>query len=110
MNKHERLESLIQERETYVTRIFWTGLEIAFMFAIPLALAIVLIKFVTNGFWSWVVLILAFVSSWLLVIRKYNKLSKIMMRLDGEIRQLRSELGVPVPTEHRYPDEQEDEA
>ena len=109
MDNKERLESLIRERETYITRIFWTGLEIALLFAIPLAIAVILIKFVTNGVWSWVAIVISFIGSWLLVIRKYNKLMKIMTKLDTEIRDLRAELDIPMSAEHQYPDEIEDE-
>jgi hypothetical protein len=65
--KRSKLERLKHERESYVTRIFWIALGIAVIFAVPLVAAVLLIKFVTSGILSWVVIIVAFVSSWVII-------------------------------------------
>jgi len=110
MNDIEQLAALTKERETYITRIFWEGVHIAILFALPLAAAVLLIKFVFDTQpWRFVFLGLAFIVSWILVIHKYRKLSAKMEGFDAEIRELRKKLDIKDRPEHKYPDEIERE-
>lgn len=110
MNDIERLETLTKEREAYVTRIFWEGLHIAALFALPLAAAVLLAKFVfPTEPWRFVFLVAAFILSWVLVIRKYMQLANKLEGMDSEIRTLRKTLGIVDRPEHKYPDEIEKE-
>ncbi|MCB9809208.1 hypothetical protein H6776_02300 [Candidatus Nomurabacteria bacterium] len=107
MDDAKRLEQLTRERDYHVTRIFWSGLKIAILFAVPLAGAVALVKLVTSGIWSVIVLVIAFILSWILVIHTYMRLSRMMTDLDSEIRVLRERLGITSQPYHYYPDELE---
>ncbi|MGB0925416.1 MAG: hypothetical protein ACPGTS_01765 [Minisyncoccia bacterium] len=101
--KNERLKKLENERDDHVTKIFWAGLEIALLFAIPLGIAIIIgLQLGGNG--KWIALPFAFVISWILVIIRFKKLSAKMKKIDTEINDLRAELGVEKPTSN-YTDE-----
>ncbi|MCA9352210.1 hypothetical protein KC866_02360 [Patescibacteria group bacterium] len=105
MKKEEQLQTLIQERDEHVTRIFWAGLKIAGLFAVPLLIA-VLIGMRLGGNATWIALPIAFVFSWVLTIRYFNIISKKMKRIDQNIADLRNELGEDTPTPH-YDNEEE---
>lgn len=89
--KKERLEKLEKERDDHVTRIFWAGLEIAGLFAVPLVVAI-LIGLKIGGDAKWIALPIAFIFSWVLVVFRFKKLSKKMKKIDKEINDLRKEI------------------
>lgn len=111
MNDAQRFEQLIKEREVYITRIFWQGIHIAILFALPLAIAVILLKYVfPTESWRFIFLGIAFVASWALVIRKYIQLSGTLDHMDAEIRSLRKTLGITERPYHQYPDEIEKEA
>lgn len=93
--KNEELKKLEKERDNHVTRIFWAGLEIAALFAAPLVLAI-LIGLKIGGNAKWIALPIAFIFSWILVVFRFNKLSKKMKKLDKDINDLRNELGIKI--------------
>lgn len=84
------LESLIAEREKYVTRIFWFALEIALIFLLPALAAIFIYKLVAPQNSSWHVLPVAFVLSWGIVITRYIRLHKKLSGLDAQIKTLRA--------------------
>ena len=102
--KDEQLKNLEKQRDDHVTKIFWAGLKIAWLFAVPLVVAI-LIGLQLGGNAKWIALPIAFVFSWALVIRYFNKISKKMKAIDKEIADLRDELGVETPTPN-YEDEE----
>jgi uncharacterized membrane protein YciS (DUF1049 family) len=106
--KEQQLKALESERERHVTRIFWVGLEIAILFAIPLAVAVV-IGLKVGGNIKWIALAVAFVLSWVLMIMRYRKVAHKMEALDRDIKQLREELDIKPRPEHKYPDEIEKE-
>lgn len=107
-DKEQQLKALERERDSHVTRIFWVGLEIAILFAIPLAVAILIgLKF--GGVVKWIALAIAFVLSWVLMIVRYRKVAHKMEALDRDVKQLREELGITPRPEHKYPDEVEKE-
>ena len=92
----DKLTQLEKQREDHVTRIFWAGLEIAGLFAVPLVIAI-LIGLRLGAEAKWIALPIAFVFSWVLVVFRFKKISKKMKALDQEINDLRKELGVEAP-------------
>ena len=103
--KDEQLKNLEKKRDDHVTKIFWAGLKIAGLFAVPMVIAI-LVGIQLGGNAKWIALPIAFVFSWALVIRYFNKISKEMKRIDTEIADLREELGVETPTP-KYEDNKE---
>lgn len=108
MSLHEKLEKLEKEREKQVTRVFWMGLEIAVLFAVPLAVAVIIAK-IFGGYVTWIALVVALIISWSLMIRLYRRVSRRMQGLDTEIKSLRQELNIEPRPEHKYPDEIQDE-
>jgi len=102
--KDEQLKNLEKKRDDHVTKIFWAGLKIAGMFAVPMVIAI-LIGIQLGGNAKWIALPIAFVFSWALVIRYFNTISKEMKGIDKEIADLREELGVK-PKAPNYDDEE----
>ena len=102
--KDEQLKNLEKKRDDHVTKIFWAGLKIAGMFAVPMVIAI-LIGIQLGGNAKWIALPIAFVFSWALVIRYFNTISKEMKAIDKEIADLREELGVK-PKTPNYDDEE----
>lgn len=87
----EELKQLEKQRDDHVTKIFWAGLEIALLFAIPLIIAI-LVSLKIGGDAKWYALPIAFVFSWVLVIRHFKKISRKMKALDAKINELRESL------------------
>jgi Flp pilus assembly protein TadB len=84
----DELKSLEKERERMVTRIFWLGLEIAAIFAIPAVLAFVFgRKLPGNGVYF--LLLGTFVLSWMVTIARWRKISKKAKHLDEKIRELK---------------------
>lgn len=87
--KQTELDTLVAERESHVTRIFWLGLEIALIFLLP-ALAVV---YIAGNIWSkqvvWYLLPFSFALSWVIVFVRYRKLSKKLSELDRRIKELR---------------------
>ncbi|MCA9351513.1 hypothetical protein KC929_01920 [Patescibacteria group bacterium] len=89
----ERLKQLERQRDDHVTKIFWAGLQIAGLFAVPLGIA-VLIGLKLGGNAVWIALPIAFVFSWVLVVGYFNKISKKMKAIDARIAELKQELGI----------------
>lgn len=87
----ETLEKLENERTTMVTRIFWLGLEIALIFAVPAALVVIFGRQLPgNGIYF--LLLGAFVFSWTITILRWRRMSKKMRELDRKIRELKKEI------------------
>ncbi|MCA9352967.1 hypothetical protein KC901_02180 [Patescibacteria group bacterium] len=103
--KDERLKNLEKQRDDHVTKIFWAGLQIAGLFALPMVVAI-LIGLQLGGNAKWIALPIAFVFSWILVIRYFNRVSKKMKRIDADIAALRTELDIKTPKQS-FDDEQD---
>ncbi len=104
--KHEELKKLEKQRDDHVTRIFWAGLEIAGLFAVPLVIAI-LIGLQIGGNAKWIALLIAFIISWIMVVFRFKKLSKKMKKLDKDINDLRDDLGIKIE-KPRYNDDEND--
>lgn len=84
-----KILSLENERERYITRLFWFALEIALIFLLPA----LLVSFIVTEIWSkkvvWYALPVTFILSWVIVIWRWMKLSKILKKLDQDILELK---------------------
>lgn len=95
-------EELKKQKEDHTTKIFWLGLQIAFIFGVPaVAGALIGAKFdaaygsgrkITS-----VILAAAFVFSWVWVIAKYRSLNKKLKELNQAIKK--SEENKKLPAE-----------
>lgn len=88
IDKSKELKKLEAEREKYITRIFWILIEIAFIFGIPAAIAVILIK-LWGGNTIYVALPTAFILSWVILVIHFRKVSKRLKELDKKIKELR---------------------
>lgn len=89
MDNDKKLKQLQTQREQWITRIFWLGLEIALIFAIPAALGAWIGTRLGGGDLRTGILVGTFILSWVIVIHRYNQMSKKMKTLDSEIAQLK---------------------
>jgi Na+-driven multidrug efflux pump len=89
IDKEAEIKKLVLERDKHVTRIFWILIEIAFIFGIPAAIAVVLIK-TLGGNTIYIALPTAFVISWVVLIIHFRKLHKKLKGLDDKIKELKS--------------------
>lgn len=85
----QKLQKLTEEREKWITRIFWLGFEIALIFAIPAALGAWIGTKLGGGNLRMGILVGTFVFSWIIVIYRYKQMTKRMQTLDKEISNLR---------------------
>lgn len=93
MEKQQELETLKNQRERQITGIFWFGLEIAIIFAIPAVIAAVVSKrLLGGGMWVFISLAVAFIFSWTVMAFRYKRLSKKMKALDDKILALQKEI------------------
>lgn len=85
----EKILSLENERERYITRLFWFALEIALIFLLPA----LLVSFAVTEIWSkkavWYSLPITFILSWVIVIIRWMKMSKVLKKLDQDILELK---------------------
>lgn len=87
------IKTLQQERDKHTTGFFWLGLQIAVIFGLPAGIAVFVgkklnLQFDTN-IWTTIFLAAAFVISWVIVGIMYNKKSKILNKIESQIRELR---------------------
>jgi Flp pilus assembly protein TadB len=93
MDKQQELENLKNKREQQITGIFWFGLEIAVIFAVPAVIAALVAKrLLSGGVWVFVCLAIAFVFSWTVMAFRYKRLSQKMKALDDKILALQKEI------------------
>ncbi len=81
------MDELKAKRDEITTKIFWLGLQIAFIFAIPAVIgAIVGVNldaiYKTGRLITVAILIVAFFFSWTVVILKYRKLNKELKEIN----------------------------
>lgn len=88
-----RLESLTQERDAYVARVFMLIIKIIAIFLIPALIAVLLIWHFGKEI-TWYVLPVSFIFSWSIVIMLYRKISKKMKQLDQELKEAREALNL----------------
>lgn len=93
MEKQQELENLKNKREQQITGIFWFGLEIAVIFAVPAVVAALVAKrLLGGGVWVFACLAVAFIFSWIVMAFRYKQLSKKMKALDDKILALQKEI------------------
>ena len=84
---HKDLEQLKAEKERWVTKIFWLGVEIAVIFAVPAAVGVWIGKKYDNQTLTFVALLVAFFLSWAVVIMRFRRVSRKIKSLESEIEQ-----------------------
>lgn len=88
----QKLTNLRKKRDALMTSFFWVGLQIAVIFGVPAAIAAVLGTYLDKGegnFFVTLFLILAFITSWIIVIFVYRKHSKKMAVIEDEIAEVK---------------------
>jgi len=88
------LEKLEKERDAYVHNLFWLGLKIAAIFAVPAVLAALLGRYLDGMYsdgnvFTILCLVTAFVFSWAVVIRQFSKINKKIRTIESKIRDLK---------------------
>ncbi|OGZ70232.1 MAG: hypothetical protein A2904_00725 [Candidatus Staskawiczbacteria bacterium RIFCSPLOWO2_01_FULL_33_9] len=86
------MDELKKERDRYITKIFWLGFQISFIFAIPAVIGVVVGRkidyiFNTNNKITTFILFLTFIFSWFLVFVKYNKLNKKLKEINKTVKE-----------------------
>lgn len=86
------MEELKKEKDKYITKIFWLGLQISFIFAIPAMIGLVVgkkldVMYKTNNTITIFILFFTFIFSWFLVFIKYNKLNKKLKEINKTIKE-----------------------
>lgn len=89
---HEKIQALEKEREKQTTRLFAMMLEIAFIFGIPAAIVVAPAIYFNHKDWLYLLLPIAFISSWIMVIVRYRQMDKKLSGLDAQIKELRKQL------------------
>ena len=85
-------EELKKQKEDHVTKIFWLGLHISFIFAIPAVIGVFVGRqiddyFQTGNKLTTIILFFTFFFSWFLVLMKYNKLNKKLKEINKKIKE-----------------------
>ncbi len=85
------IDRLKQEKDKYVTKIFYLGLKIALIFAIPAVGGVLLgkrldILYDTGKAITYSMLAFAFILSWTITITMYNNLAKKIKKVEREIK------------------------
>ena len=87
------LKELEEKRDRYTTNFFWLALSTAFIFGIPAVLAAIVGNKLNEAFdkkgIEFGLLFLAFVLSWSIIAREYQKKTKVLKALDQEIKEAR---------------------
>ncbi len=86
------MDDLKTQREKYTTKVFWLGLQIIFIFAIPAFLgAFIGLKldaiYQTGRKITLSILIFTFILSWAMVAREYIKLNKGLKKINQDIKE-----------------------
>ncbi len=85
-----KLDELKTEKDKHITRIFWLGLEIALIFAVPAVLGVLIGKRIDAHYgledkFSVAFLVFTFILSWIITVVKYKTLSKKIKKIENEI-------------------------
>lgn len=81
------IEKLRTEKEQWVTRMFWVGLEIAVIFAVPAFLGAWVGKRLGGGNILALILVGTFIFSWVIVFIRWRRIAKKIKDLEEKIRQ-----------------------
>lgn len=88
-NTDKQIDILEKQREQYITKLFWFALEIALIFLLPALIVSYLITELFSKKAVWYALPFTFVLSWIIVIYRWLKISKILKKLDADILDLK---------------------
>ena len=86
------LDELKKEKEKFTTRVFWLGLQVAFIFGIPAALGAILGThldkiYSTGKKITSVILFFTFIFSWIITIQRYQRINKEIKNIDRQIKE-----------------------
>ena len=94
-NMEKNLQELLDKRENYRTRMFWILLEIAVIFGIPAFIGFWLQKWLSESGQTLIVsllpLLLAFIISWVITVKRVKKVGGELASIEEEIKQKRNE-------------------
>jgi len=88
------LDELKKKREAQINGIFILMIEIAFIFALPAIGAIILGRTLDQGhtgLYTFILLILAFVISWIITVLIYKHKTQKLQRTEALIKELKKE-------------------
>ncbi len=89
------LEKLQAQKESEISGFFWLGLQIAFIFGIPAAVAVFIGKKLSaiwaGNSWVTICLVISFIFSWIIIIIIYRKKSKKINTIEARIREIKKE-------------------
>lgn len=97
-------------QENYRSRVFKMMFELIFVFGVPAFLALWLGNKIdraqgTDGMWRTILLVVAFISSWLIVARMYVRLSKQGKQVDKAVKEHREQVAkanqLPLDTDNK---------
>lgn len=86
------LKTLEAQKDKEIHGFFYLGLQIAFIFGLPAALAVILsgaLKPDSNNIKTTVALLISFILSWIIIIYIYVKKSKKMKIIEDEIKKMK---------------------
>lgn len=91
----QNISDLKNQKDKYITKIFWLCLQIAFIFGIPAVGGAFLSRFFknkypNNDYISTLVLFGCFLLSWVIVIVYYNYLNKKLKKINNQIKDISS--------------------
>ena len=86
------MNELKKQQDAHITKIFWFGLQISFIFAIPAVLGVLLGKtldriFGSGNYATIITLAFTFLFSWALVIVMYSRLNKKLKEVGRRIKE-----------------------
>ncbi len=84
------IDKLKKEKDKYITKVFWLGLKIALIFAVPAIIGVFIGKrldlyYGTGKTISYFILLFTFILSWVITIVMYNNLSKKIKKIEKDI-------------------------
>lgn len=91
------LEELEKQRDAFVHKLFWLGLKIAVIFAVPAVGAALLGKHFDaqsaneGRMFTIIFLVIAFIGSWIITIREFSKINKKIHTIESQIKVLKQE-------------------
>lgn len=87
---NDNLTQLKDRREHYRTKMFWLLLEVAFIFGIPALVGFLIQQNLSDRGYSIVIslspLLVAFVLSWIITVKRVNSVGKKLEAIESEIK------------------------
>jgi len=92
MENNQNKKDIYKEREKYRQKAFFMMLEVGIILAVPAFLALFLGKYLdknnqTGHTLTLILLGLAFILSWVIIVRKYIKFNKKIKEIDKKIKE-----------------------